>query len=107
MKLEYATVTSKGQLVIPSGLRKRLGIEQGTRIAVREENGQLILQPMTDAYIDAMQGLLGDTTAMIEYLHQERRKENTDTNEKVRARRERSADLPRAASRRPTRQCSA
>jgi AbrB family looped-hinge helix DNA binding protein len=107
MNPEYTTVTSKGQLVIPARLRKKLGIEQGTRVAVREEDGQLILQPMTDAYIDAMQGLLGDTTAMIDYLHQERRKENNDKNEEVRAGRKRAAGLSRAASRRAPRQRSA
>jgi AbrB family looped-hinge helix DNA binding protein len=114
MKAEYTTVTSKGQLVIPARMRKRLRIERGTRVAVREEDGHLILQPMTDAYIDAMQGLLGDTSAMIEYLHQERRKENNDKNkenndknEEVRAGRKRTARLSRPASRRATRQRSA
>jgi AbrB family looped-hinge helix DNA binding protein len=107
MNLEFTIVTSKGQLVIPARLRKRLGIEQGTRIAMREEKGRLILQPMTDAYIDAMQGILGDTTAMIEHLHRERRKENSEKDEEVRVGRKRAAGLPRAASRRPPRQRSA
>ena len=104
MTEEYTTVTSRGQMVIPARLRKKLGIEAGTRVSVREENGRLILQPMTDAYIDAMQGLLGDTTAMIEYLHQERRKENGDQDEKIRAGRKRAAGLSRSASRRNPRQ---
>jgi AbrB family looped-hinge helix DNA binding protein len=104
MTIEYATVTSKGQLVIPARLRQKLGIKQGTRVALVEQGGQLTLQPMTDAYIDAMQGLLGDTTAMIEYLHQERRKKNKKANEEVRAGRKRAAGILRAASRRAPRQ---
>jgi AbrB family looped-hinge helix DNA binding protein len=75
MDVEYTTLTSKGQLVIPAKLRRKLRIKAGTRIAVREERGQLILQPMTDAYIDAMCGILGDTTRMMQIIQENRRNE--------------------------------
>ncbi len=75
MNVQYATFTSKGQLVIPAPLRRKLGIKAGTRVAVRENHGQIILQPMTEAYIDATQGMLGDTSLMIEYIRRERHRE--------------------------------
>lgn len=45
MEQIYATVSSKGQLVIPASIREELGIEAGTRVAVRLEGTQVILEP--------------------------------------------------------------
>ncbi len=107
MNTLYARISSKGQMVIPAELRKKLGIKAGTKVAVREENARLILYPITKTYIDAMQGWLGDTTGMIEQLHQERRKEDEDLNAKIRAGRQRSSRVPGPASRRASRKRSA
>ena len=50
--------TSKGQVVIPSKLRKRLGIREGTyiQIEVDEANQRLILTPVTREYIHSLRG---------------------------------------------------
>jgi AbrB family looped-hinge helix DNA binding protein len=47
------TATSKGQIVIPSSIRKKLGIVTGTRIRieVNEENNEIILKPITRGYV--------------------------------------------------------
>jgi AbrB family looped-hinge helix DNA binding protein len=45
MEQIYATVSSKGQLVIPASIREELGIEAGTRVAVRLEGTRVILEP--------------------------------------------------------------
>lgn len=58
MGTEYATVKTKGQIVIPVDVRRRFGIEEGTRVAFLEDEGRLILQPITDDFIDRMQGIL-------------------------------------------------
>jgi AbrB family looped-hinge helix DNA binding protein len=52
------TTTTKGQVVIPSSVRRKLGIKTGTRIHVEldEENGQIILKPITREYIERMAG---------------------------------------------------
>ncbi len=56
----YATVGSKGQFVIPAPIREALGIEPGTRIAIRCEGSRVILDPETMAaklrLIDDMHG---------------------------------------------------
>jgi len=53
------TATTKGQIVIPSSLRRKLGIKTGTRIQVEldEENAQIILRPITREYIERMAGM--------------------------------------------------
>jgi AbrB family looped-hinge helix DNA binding protein len=47
MEQAYATFSSKGQLVIPAAMRESLGIEPGTRVAIRQEGTRLILEPQT------------------------------------------------------------
>jgi AbrB family looped-hinge helix DNA binding protein len=50
--------TIKGQIVIPSGVRRKLGIKEGTHINidVDEEAKKIILTPITDDYIQSLRG---------------------------------------------------
>lgn len=50
--------TSKGQVVIPSKIRKQLGIKEGTylQIEVDETSKQIILTPVTREYIHSLRG---------------------------------------------------
>jgi len=52
------TVTSKGQIVIPSSIRRKLGITEGTRIQIelRDEDKEIILKPITREYIHSLRG---------------------------------------------------
>ena len=52
------TATTKGQVVIPSSVRRKLGIKTGTRIQVEvdEANSQIILTPITREYIHSLRG---------------------------------------------------
>ena len=52
------TATSKGQIVIPSVIRKRLGIKEGTRIQIKldEEAGEIILKPITREFVHSLRG---------------------------------------------------
>jgi len=55
------TATTKGQVVIPSSVRRKLGIKTGTRIQVEvdEANAQIILKPITREYIHSLRGKFG------------------------------------------------
>jgi AbrB family looped-hinge helix DNA binding protein len=79
MRLEYATVSSKGQLVIPARIRESMGIGPGTRVAVIEEGGRLILQPETVAaklrLIKEMRGCTAGLQSGTEILLEDRRLE--------------------------------
>jgi len=50
--------TSKGQVVIPSTIRRKLGIKEGThiRIDMDEENKRMILTPVTREYVHSLRG---------------------------------------------------
>lgn len=50
--------TSKGQVVIPSKVRRQLGIKEGTylQIDVDEVNKRLILIPVTRDYVHSLRG---------------------------------------------------
>ena len=52
------TATSKGQIVIPSSVRRKLGIKEGTRIQIEvdEKGRQIILRPITREYIHGVRG---------------------------------------------------
>ena len=39
----FVTVSEKGQVVIPSSLRAKLGISAGTRLEVSEQNGNILM----------------------------------------------------------------
>ena len=72
---DMVTVTSKGQLVIPSKLRKKFGIRKGTRVSVTVEGNHLVLQPITPEYIRSLRGILkGDGSAM-RFLLEERKRD--------------------------------
>ena len=68
------TATTKGQVVIPSSVRRKLGIKAGTRIhvAVDEARSQIILTPVTREYIRSMAGKFRDLP-LVEDLERERR----------------------------------
>ena len=50
--------TSKGQVVIPAKIRRKLGIKEGTYIQIDldEENKRIILTPVTRDYVDSLRG---------------------------------------------------
>ena len=52
------SITSKGQVVIPSAVRRRFGIKGGTQFAVEvdESAGRIILTPITKEYIETQRG---------------------------------------------------
>lgn len=51
-----ATVSSKGQLVIPAELRRKYGLKPGARVIISERDGALVLEPARGAAILSMYG---------------------------------------------------
>ncbi len=75
MKTEVSTVTTKGQLVIPSRLRRKFGIRKGTQVAFVEENHRLILQPLTPEFVRSLRGSLKGEPSALKFLLEDRKRE--------------------------------
>ena len=79
MEQVFTTVSSKGQMVIPAAFRESLGIEPGTRVAIRQEGTRLILEPETLAaklrLIREMRGCTAGLPSGTEMLLEDRRLE--------------------------------
>ena len=58
MSTYRTVVSSKGQVVIPAELRARLSLEKGTPATWSEENGRLVLTPITERRLDEIMGFL-------------------------------------------------
>jgi AbrB family looped-hinge helix DNA binding protein len=80
MATVYTTVSSKGQLVIPAEMRESLGIEPGTRVAIRQEGEELILSPATREaarrVLARLRGMTAGGPSMTDELIADRRAED-------------------------------
>jgi len=68
--------TTKGQIVIPSKIRTKLGIKEGTRIQIEVDEGgnRLILTPITREYIHSLRGKYKGK-GLLKALMEDRKKE--------------------------------
>lgn len=78
MEPAYAHVSSKGQLVIPVTVRKKFGIEAGSRVKFVEEGKRLVLVPETPTVkLKTIKGVRGLTAGRptVNELHRDCRLE--------------------------------
>ncbi|MBI4332900.1 MAG: AbrB/MazE/SpoVT family DNA-binding domain-containing protein [Chloroflexi bacterium] len=68
-------VTTKGQIVIPAPMRKRLKIKKGTRLFIEENGGGLVIRPMTPDYFESISGILPGKGKLTRALLEERAKD--------------------------------
>ena len=73
LKTETVNFGAKGQVVIPRRLRKEFEIEEGTKAQVYEENGHIVLKPITSKYIKSLRGSLKGTKAMEVFMAERKR----------------------------------
>lgn len=73
--MTITSVTAKGQIVIPSKIRKRLNIKKGTRFSVIEKGSQIILQPLNEEYFESLAGILKTRGKLTKAILEERGKE--------------------------------
>ncbi len=75
MKQSYSQVSSKGQIVIPSELRKALQIGPGTQVAMHREGEVIILRPVTAEFIRSLRGYFGKEKSLGHIREQEHRRD--------------------------------
>ena len=73
--MEAAYVTSKGQLVIPAKIRRKLGIKPGTKVCFVERGGEIIFQPVTKEYIRSVCGMFKSAASVTQELLADRKKD--------------------------------
>ena len=66
------TVTQKGQVVIPSKIRKKLNIKKGTRLFVSEEENRITMTPLDTDYISRMKGSVKSDESVSDFILRER-----------------------------------
>ena len=66
------TVTSKGQIVIPAQIRRRLNIKTGTKLSMQDTGLEITIRPVTEEYLDAVAGVLKSNKNLAHVLLEER-----------------------------------
>ena len=73
--MDRAIVTVKGQIVIPSKLRRKFGIKKGTQVYVYERDGEIAIKPITDDYIRSIAGTTRTKGKLLKALMVDKAKE--------------------------------
>ncbi len=73
--MKYSSVTTKGQVVIPSKLRNKYGIKTGTKIQFVEEDGSIKLIPLTPEIVDKNIGTFRTKGKLLKALMKEKQLE--------------------------------
>ena len=73
--MNSVTVTTRGRIVIPARLRRRLGIKPGTKVCFIERGSDILFQPVTKEYVRSVCGMLKDTRSATAELLIERKKD--------------------------------
>jgi len=67
--------SSKGQIVIPVEIRKKLGIKPGQHVNLALVDDKAVITPLPEDPIKALRGILKGKPSMTKALLQERKKE--------------------------------
>ena len=68
-------VTTKGQIVIPSKIRRKHNIKKGTKLYIEERGDELVLKAITPAYFEKIAGVLQTKGKLSKTLLEERAKD--------------------------------
>ena len=66
------TVSAKGQIVIPSKIRRKYNIKKGVKLHIEERDGELVLKAITTDYIKKIAGILNTNGKLSSLLLKER-----------------------------------
>ena len=71
--------------MIPAALREKLGIKDGTRLAIRSEENQLILQPINDELIRSLRGRYKGKGSLVEARERDHKRDDRAKSRKLAA----------------------
>ncbi len=81
--MTVVTTSSRGQIVIPRDVRKKLNILPGKKILIRAEEDRAILFPLPDDPVEHFCGIFQEGSSLIEALMVERKKERKRDTKKI------------------------
>ena len=73
--LTIITSTLKGQIVIPADIRRKYGIEKGTRFKVYEQKNKIIVEPLKRDPVQEGRGILKTKGRILKALVNDRKRE--------------------------------
>ncbi|MEM2652936.1 MAG: AbrB/MazE/SpoVT family DNA-binding domain-containing protein [Nitrososphaerota archaeon] len=62
------TVEKRGRIVIPSEIRKALGIKEGSELSIQIEGGRIILTPLRRLTARTLFGIAGEEEVSLEEI---------------------------------------
>ncbi len=70
-------VSKKGQIVIPAVIRQKYNLKQGDRLAIKDLDGRIVLEPLDRYPLLAMRGAFKDGPCLTKMLLVERSAERS------------------------------
>lgn len=68
-------LSSKGQVILPSGLRKKININKGTKFIIEIDNEKIILTPLNRKLYEKLAGSISQKGKLLKALIAEKEKE--------------------------------
>ncbi len=73
--MDSITLSAKGQIVIPRGIREKYNLKKGDRLLVRDENGRIVLEVTESHPILGLRGVFKEKKGLTRALLEERKAE--------------------------------
>ena len=77
------TASSRGQIVIPKEIRKKLNIVAGKKLSVKAEGDQVLLTLLPDDPVEAFCGIFKDKSSLTSALTEQRKKDKEREEKKI------------------------
>ncbi len=81
--MSIVTTSSRGQIVIPKDVRKKLQIGSGKRLLIRAEEDRAIIMPLPNDPVEHFCGVFQEKSSLTKALLGERRKEQAREAKKI------------------------
>ena len=81
--MQVVTASSRGQIVIPKEIRKRLNIVAGKKLSVKTEGDHVLLTPLPDDPVEAFCGIFKEKSSLTSALAEQREKDKHREEKKI------------------------
>ena len=81
--MPVVTASSRGQIVIPKKIRKRLNIVAGKRLSIKAEGDQVLLTLLPDDPVEAFCGIFKEKSLLTRALTEHRKKDKQREEKKI------------------------